>query len=86
MAAADAQSLPFDNAGFDGIVCQFGAIFFPDKVRAFSEVWRMFLFNVWDWLEEDDLPWAVPRRWPLSSPQTLLSSRGASRRATSKPH
>ena len=57
---ADAQCLPFDDASFDAVVCQFGAMFFPDKVRAFSEARRvlrsggMFLFNVWDRLEEND--------------------------------
>ena len=31
---ADAQALPFDNATFDVVTCQFGAMFFPDKVKA----------------------------------------------------
>src|SRR3712207_1379945 len=29
---ADALSLPFENASFDAVVCQFGVMFFPDKV------------------------------------------------------
>lgn len=62
---ADAQNLPFDDASFDAVVCQFGVMFFPDKVRAFSEARRVlrpggvFLFNVWDRLEENDFPWVV---------------------------
>src|SRR4051794_14666515 len=28
--AADAQDLPFDDATFDLVVCQFGAMFYPD--------------------------------------------------------
>src|SRR3954471_23854929 len=31
---ADAQSLPFPNASFDLVVCQFGAMFFPDRIAA----------------------------------------------------
>jgi SAM-dependent methyltransferase len=62
---ADAQKLPFDDASFDTVVCQFGAMFFLDKVRAFSEAKRVlrpggvFLFNTWDRLEENDFPWVV---------------------------
>lgn len=54
---ADAQSLPFEDAGFDLVVCQFGAMFFPDRVQAYREARRVlrrggaFLFNVWDRLD-----------------------------------
>ena len=57
---ADAMQLPFAEATFDAIVCQFGAMFFPDKSRAFSEVRRVlrpggvFVFSVWDRIEEND--------------------------------
>jgi SAM-dependent methyltransferase len=57
---ADASRLPFDNASFDIVVCQFGAMFFPDKARAFSEARRVLrsggvlLFNVWDRIEENE--------------------------------
>ena len=37
---ADAMQLPFDDASFDAVVCQFGVMFFPDKARAFSEARR----------------------------------------------
>ena len=51
---ADAQSLPFDDDAFDAVVCQFGAMFFPDRVAAYREARRVLapggalLFNVWD--------------------------------------
>lgn len=57
---ADAMALPFPDHTFDAVVCQFGAMFFPDKAKAFSEVKRVlrpggvFLFNVWDRIEEND--------------------------------
>ncbi|QBE65431.1 class I SAM-dependent methyltransferase [Pseudoduganella lutea] len=51
---ADAMHLPFGDAGFDLVVCQFGVMFFPDKPAAFAEARRVLapggrlLFNVWD--------------------------------------
>jgi SAM-dependent methyltransferase len=57
---ADAMALPFDDGTFDAVVCQFGAMFFPDKPKAFSEARRVlreggtFLFNVWDRIEENE--------------------------------
>lgn len=58
---ADAMQLPFDDERFDVVVCQFGAMFFPDKVHAFSQARRVLrpggvlLFNVWDRIEDNDL-------------------------------
>lgn len=57
---ADAMALPFGDAEFDVVVCQFGAMFFPDKPRAFSEARRVlkpggsFIFNVWDRISENE--------------------------------
>jgi SAM-dependent methyltransferase len=54
------MQLPFPDATFDAVVCQFGVMFFPDKAKAFSEARRMlrpggvFLFNVWDRIEENE--------------------------------
>jgi SAM-dependent methyltransferase len=51
---ADAMAMPFENAAFDLIVCQFGVMFFPDKRKAFREANRVlhpdgtYLFNAWD--------------------------------------
>jgi SAM-dependent methyltransferase len=57
---ADAMQLPFGDGEFDTVVCQFGAMFFPDKSKAFSEARRvlkpggLFVFNVWDRIEENE--------------------------------
>jgi len=57
---ADAMQLPFPNGTFDAVVCQFGVMFFPEKSKAFSEARRVlrsggvFIFNVWDRIEENE--------------------------------
>ena len=57
---ADAMQLPFADQTFDAVACQFTAMFFPDKTRAFAEARRvlrpggLFLFNVWDRIEENE--------------------------------
>ena len=57
---ADAMQLPFDDASFDAVVCQFGVMFFPDRGAAFAEARRVlrpggtFLFNAWDRIEENE--------------------------------
>ena len=57
---ADALELPFPDASFDAVVCQFGVMFFPDKARAFTEFRRVLrprgtlIFNVWDRIEAND--------------------------------
>jgi ubiquinone/menaquinone biosynthesis C-methylase UbiE len=62
---ADAMQLPFDDAVFDAVVCQFGVMFFPDKAKAFSEARRVLkpggvlLFNVWDRIEESEFAHTV---------------------------
>ncbi len=51
---ADALDLPFDDASFDAVVCQFGVMFFPDRVKGYAEARRVlkpggrFIFNSWD--------------------------------------
>jgi ubiquinone/menaquinone biosynthesis C-methylase UbiE len=79
---ADATRLPFDDASFDVVVCQFGAMFFPDKARAFSEARRVlrrggvFLFNVWDRIEENELAdtvtAALASLFPLDPPLFMV--------------
>jgi ubiquinone/menaquinone biosynthesis C-methylase UbiE len=57
---ADAQALPFPDAAFDAVVCQFGVMFFPDKQKAYREARRVlkpgghFIFNVWDSIEHNE--------------------------------
>jgi ubiquinone/menaquinone biosynthesis C-methylase UbiE len=38
---ADAQHLPFDDESFDLVLCVFGVMFFPDKIRAHAEARRV---------------------------------------------
>lgn len=51
---ADAQALPFDDASFDAVACQFGIMFFPDLEAGFREARRVlapggvYVFSVWD--------------------------------------
>jgi ubiquinone/menaquinone biosynthesis C-methylase UbiE len=58
---ADALDLPFDDACFDLVVCQFGAMFFPDKVRGHAEARRVlqpsghYLLAIWDRIERNPL-------------------------------
>ena len=33
----DALALPFDDGRFDVVACQFGVMFFPDRVKGYSE-------------------------------------------------
>lgn len=57
---ADALDLPFDDASFDAVICQFAAMFFPDRIKGFSEARRVlkkggvFIFSVWDRIEENE--------------------------------
>lgn len=78
---ADAQQLPFPDESFDIVVCQFGVMFFPDKVRAFSEARRVlrpggaFMFNVWDGLEHNEfaetITLALAKMFPDDPPRFM---------------
>jgi SAM-dependent methyltransferase len=63
--AADAMKLPFDDASFDAVVCQFGVMFFPDKPEAMREARRVlrpggaFVFNAWDRIERNEFALTV---------------------------
>ena len=58
--AADGQALPFDDASFDAVVCQFGVMFFPDRPAGYAEARRMlrpggrYVFSIWDRIEAND--------------------------------
>jgi ubiquinone/menaquinone biosynthesis C-methylase UbiE len=78
---ADALALPFADAAFDLICCQFGAMFFPDRVSGYREARRVlkpgghFIFNVWDRIEEnvfaDDVTNALAKMFPHDPPRFL---------------
>lgn len=56
---ADALTLPYSDQSFDAVICQFGVMFFPDKVRGYKEARRVlkpggtYLFSVWDRISEN---------------------------------
>jgi SAM-dependent methyltransferase len=72
---ADAMQLPFSDLAFDAVVCQFGVMFFPEKSKAFSEARRVlrpggvFMFNVWDRIEENDFACTVTQALESLFPQ-----------------
>ena len=78
---ADAMQLPFEDSVFDAVVCQFGVMFFPEKSKAFSEARRVlrsggvFMFNVWDRIEEnefaDTVTKALESLFPKDPPRFL---------------
>lgn len=78
---ADATKLPFEDESFDAVACQFGAMFFPDKVQGYREAYRVlkpggrFLFNVWDKISENDfadtITDAVAEMFPQDPPRFL---------------
>jgi ubiquinone/menaquinone biosynthesis C-methylase UbiE len=78
---ADAMALPFENAAFDRVCCQFGAMFFPDRLTAYREARRvlkpggLYLFSVWDRIEEnvfaDDVTNALAQIFPNDPPRFL---------------
>ena len=63
--SADVMALPFGDGTFDAVVCQFGVMFFADRPAAFGEVARVlraggvFIFNVWDRIEQNELAHVV---------------------------
>jgi ubiquinone/menaquinone biosynthesis C-methylase UbiE len=58
---ADATDLPFRDAEFDTVICQFGVMFFPDKLQGLREFHRVLspggslFMNVWDSWEHNPL-------------------------------
>jgi ubiquinone/menaquinone biosynthesis C-methylase UbiE len=78
---ADALSLPFPDANFGVVACQFGVMFFPDKIKAYHEARRVlkpggqFVFNVWDRISEnefaDTVTEALAKLFPLDPPRFM---------------
>jgi len=62
---ADACQLPFPDKSFDALFCQYGVMFFPDKVQAMKEARRVlapggtYIFNIWDSFEHNPIPHTV---------------------------
>lgn len=58
---ADALNLPFDAPTFDRVACQFGIMFFPDKLQSLKEAHRVlmpggqYIFNVWTGWENNPI-------------------------------
>ena len=78
---ADALALPFDDARFDAVLCQFGVMFFRDRVAGYREAGRVlkrggrFIFNVWDRIENNEfclvVSEAMSRLFPENPPGLL---------------
>jgi ubiquinone/menaquinone biosynthesis C-methylase UbiE len=78
---ADALALPFEDASFDVVCCQFGAMFFPSRVAGYAEARRVlrpggrFVFSVWDRIEEnvfaDEVTRALATLFPQDPPRFL---------------
>ncbi|MGQ0683784.1 class I SAM-dependent methyltransferase [Bradyrhizobium sp.] len=78
---ADALALPFDDASFDVVVCQFGVMFFPDRIKGYAEAHRVLapggrlFFNVWDRIEDNEFADVVTRAlaqvFPNDAPRFL---------------
>jgi SAM-dependent methyltransferase len=78
---ADTLALPFDDGAFDVVLCQFGAMFFPDRPAGYGEARRVlrtggsFIFNVWDRIEANGFSDLVTRTaaevFPHDPPQFL---------------
>jgi ubiquinone/menaquinone biosynthesis C-methylase UbiE len=78
---ADVMALPCADDSFDVVVCQFSAMFFPDRVAAYQEVRRVlrsggtFLFNMWNRIEDNDFANVVTEalgvRYPDNPPLFL---------------
>ncbi len=76
---ADAMALPLDDESFDVVLCQFGVMFFPDRVKAYREVRRVlkpggrFLFNAWDRVEANEVAHAVVEALEAGFPENSPS-------------
>lgn len=75
---ADALDLPFDDGAFDAVVCQFGVMFFPDRVRGYREAGRVlrpggsFVFNTWDRIENNEVTFVIESALTVAAPKSPL--------------
>jgi len=80
--AASDKRYSFSDESFDVVVCQFGAMFFPDKPKAFSEAKRVlrlggaFIFNVWDTIDQNEfaetVTFALQEMFPADPPRFMV--------------
>lgn len=78
---ADALALPFEDATFDVVACQFGVMFFPDRVKGHAEARRVLapggrlFFSVWDRIEDnhfaDVVTQALAEVFPADPPRFM---------------
>ena len=72
---ADALKLPFEDRSFDVVACQFGVMFFPDKIEGYREARRVlrpngqFMFNVWDKISDNEFANVVTETLAAVFPQ-----------------
>lgn len=72
---ADALALPFADQSFDAVACQFGAMFFPDKIKGYREAYRVlrpgggYFFNVWDEISTSEFADVVTQALAAEFPQ-----------------
>ena len=79
---ADALDLPFGDAEFDLVVCQFGVMFYPDKVRGNAEARRVlcdggnYVMAIWDSIERNPLSdlanQSLRENFPDNPPQFMV--------------
>lgn len=66
-SVANALELQFADQSFDVVTCQFGVMFFPDRVRGYAEARRVlkpggtFVFTVWDTIDTNAISDLVTR-------------------------
>ncbi len=78
---ANALELPFSDDEFDAVCCQFGVMFFPDRIAGYREAKRVLkpggklVFNVWDHISQnvfaDDVTNALRDIFPDDPPVFL---------------
>jgi len=78
---ADALDLPFDDHQFDVVICQFGVMFYPDRIRGYAEARRVlkpgarYIFSVWDEIATNEfadvVTGAAGRSFPDDPPRFL---------------
>jgi len=62
---ANALDLPFAEGEFDLVICQFGVMFYPDKVAGNAEAWRVlrdggtYVAVIWDRLDRNPVSHAM---------------------------